>query len=242
MGNTVSPTSLIIVESHNDEAFIKLLLSTLGVDNSVELVQFLDLGRTDERPWGKNEKAITDRLSLIKGYLFQPEYGQVQRIGIIIDADTDSFADNLAIVNNSFANGLGASANLTQEGDTKVLTIVSSTGESADIEVSFFLMKGSSGTGYLETVLREIAKGSCHESDCLLEMNNCVKRKKNTAEDMRDMDKQWINYYLRSNLSNKERKKADQLVSTLIEKRGAELFNLDHALLAGLKAYLQQFA
>lgn len=241
MGKTTPFQSIIIVESLNDKAFIDLLLKAEG--SNAESVAFLDLARTQEsQHWGKNEKALKDRLTIIKGQLFQPIYGQVTRIGIIIDADSDSFEKNQQIIQEAIKNGLGVTVFITKEGEeTPPIEVTNDSGEAATIRLSFFLMKDTTGTGYLETVLRAIATGTCAACECLQEINACVEGK--IQRTLGNFDKQWISYYLRHKVSNKDRKKGDELpTSALLEKYGKELFNLDDELLDGLRKYLAQFA
>jgi len=83
--------NLLIVESPNDGAFIKLLLAAKPSDQlelrAIDESEFMDLAREEGKGlWGKNLETIADRLETIKGHLSKKEEcAAVGKIGLILD-------------------------------------------------------------------------------------------------------------------------------------------------------------
>jgi len=238
--------NLIIVESPNDAAFIKLILDSLTITNTetvpinpTEIDHLHNFVGTDgEEKRGKD--ALPEKIEMLKRELLT-RYAQLQHISVIVDIDTPKSPNggkdkSLQLINNSFERAFSVSPNL-MEVATHATISTSISGENVTIDVFCFLIQDETGSGNLDILLKKIAIKYCVECDCLEVMNRCVVEK--TDKTMLDFTKQWVNYYLRSNASKKQLKNAEKRPHEVITEQGKDIFDLNHSLLGELKSYLQ---
>lgn len=238
--------NLIIVESPNDEAFIRLLLNHLSIKNTetatihpTEIEHLHNfIGSDGKEKRGKD--ALPEKIEILKRQLLT-RYPQLIHIAIILDIDTPKSPNggkekSLQLINDSFLKAFSSPLHLTDV-STKTPIDVNISGEIVHLEISCFFVGDETGEGNLDIVLKKVAQHPCPECDCLEIMNQCVSHK--TGNPMRDFTKQWVNYYLRSQASKNQLKDAEKRLHKVITEKGNILFNLDHPFLHGIKAYLQ---
>lgn len=236
--------TLIIVESPNDEAFIRLLLNNLSL-SSVEVEPIETIGIENlhkiEGTDIRGKSALDEKIDKLKGQLRIEKYSKVEHISVILDSDsppTGGVQKSIELVNNAFGSRLRVYPNFTHEAEQKKIT-ANIGGELISISVSCYFVKMENGEGHLDMVLKAIATKvnevlycQCME-DVLLP---CVQQKGGTIG---DFEKQWINFYIRSFATPKQLKSADGLLPKLIVDKGKDIFDLDHKLLKGLNNYLK---
>lgn len=237
---------LIIVESPNDEAFIRLLLSHLSIKNTAtstirptEIEHLHNFKGSDGKP-KRGKDTLPEKIEILKRDLLI-RYPQLRHIAIILDIDTPKSSNggkekSLQLINTSFLKAFNISLDLTDT-STKVSTNVTISSETIHLEVSCFFVGDETGEGNLDVVLKKIAKYPCPECECLEIMNECVGHK--TGSPMGDFTKQWVNYYLRSQASKSQLKDAEKRLHEVIIDNGEILFDLHHPFLHEIKEYLQ---
>ncbi len=152
--NTPNPAkSILIVESHNDAAFIRLLLSELDIHADLSVViedlhKFLDESGKEQR----GKEAIGKKLKSIRRSL-EKKYPNAQKLGVILDFDSAprwDFEKNLALVNAAFAGAFDTDEHLfSKEAE---LVEVGAEEHSQQLQAACFFTKDSSGTGNLDTL------------------------------------------------------------------------------------------
>ena len=238
-------STLLIVESPNDKAFMELLLaqpqaaeiSTIQPTEIEHLHNFLGTDGKEKR--GKT--ALSQKLQVTRSELSKTK-AHIQHVAVIVDADSPPHggqAQSLALINRAFEEAFGVDPRFSAPGEV-ITPTVDLLGEKISLSLSCFLMQDATGEGNLDTVLKAIASRSCVESDCLEEMNRCVEAQ--TGQPMRDFTKQWVNYYLRSFAHKKQLNNAEARLHEVISAHGRDMFDLDAPLVAGLKAYLRRIA
>lgn len=235
--------TLIIVESPNDEAFIRLLLKHLGLTSvevdSIETIGIENLHKiegTDIR--GKS--ALDEKIDRLRGDLLL-NYAQVEHISVILDSDsppTGGVQKSIELVNSAFGSRLGAYPGLTKEAEPKKIT-VNVGGELIPLTVSCFFIKMENGEGHLDLVLKAISTKGAEVSYCVCLEEQLVPCMKEKGEPIKDFEKQWNNAYLRHFATKKQRNEAEERLKDVIVEKGREIFNLEHKLLTELKAYLK---
>jgi hypothetical protein len=194
--------TLIIVESPNDEAFIRLLLNNLSLSTvEVEPIETIGIENlhkiegTDIR--GKS--ALDEKIDRLRGQLRIEKYSKVEHISIILDSDSapsGGVQKSIELVNNAFGFRLGEFPNFTNEAEQKNIT-ANISGELIPLTVSCFFIKMENGEGHLDMVLKAIAKkgGEVEYCVCMEEqLQPCMTAK---GKPIKDFEKQWVNYYLR---------------------------------------------
>lgn len=236
--------TIFIVEADNDKAFINLMLQTLGIlgpevrtlhSMSIETLHLVE-GSED-----RGKTALAARLGQVKNQLRMGKYENVSHIGIILDIDAPpdwTYDKNVALIRKSVGKIMGVYPDFSEEGQP-ISVNANVFGEIIPLTFSFYLMKDSSGTGNLDTVLKAIAKGGNAATKCLEELSQCVNGKQKTP--LGNFEKQWIHFYLRGAADKDQKEDWERRQHEIIRDRGADLFNLDHETIAPLRAYLAQF-
>ena len=238
---------LFIVESRNDEAFIRIILKDLLVKNAEIFVLdnfgFETLHHIEATEF-RGKKALDERLERLKGQLQFGNYQYIKHLSIILDADSPKdgggLPESIKLVNQAFGKGLKLYPEFTAEGQFRTLSLNLS-GENFEFSASCFFLKTENGEGHLDTVLKAIACKSAPESECLEALwLPCVEGK--TGKGLSNFEKLWINFYVRAHATSKQKGAMEEKFPEVIEKMGAEIFNLNHPVLNDLKAYLKSFS
>lgn len=241
----MSVRNLIIIEANSDAAFVNLLLAHVHAAqtelNVIETTAFEPMGRAEGSAEMRGKTALKEMLDEMKGDLLADKYKEVEHIGIILDMDSPpdwNFEENKKLINDAIGASMGTFPNFTGE-NSPVLVNTRIGGDNIPLSFSFFLMKDASGTGNLDTVLKAIAKGKNAATECLEQLSECVDGKIKTP--LGNFEKQWVNLHLRE-VANKDQKSDwERRQHEIIRDRGADLFDLEHADIAPLRAYLAQF-
>jgi len=247
--------SILIVESHNDAAFIHLLLNKLGVDAELSIVvehlhKFLDESGEERR----GKEAIGEKLKTVRREL-EKKFSNVEKLGVILDFDFPhnwNKAKNLQLINTSIASAFGAQPTISEEGQFVTIdTLGLEAGYEGEIQVACFFTKDSSGEGNLDTLLLEIRANQAVEvpyADCLVLWRDCVNQSDSKLKvSPGTFRKIWLGNFLRSKAKElgKEGEKIlkdfDDKQSEVISKLGPSVFDLEHDALNPLRDFLMLF-
>jgi hypothetical protein len=213
--------SIILTEGVDDKAFIGALLKNTAVDfEEVEVSNEMG-GLT--LPNLKNALSVVKNRTIKKGY---------QKIGIIIDRDSDSLQQRLNFINQAL------------EGVFNVKL------ENADAPVHFrfqhLAMEISchfinlNGVPELEGYLMQIPQSPTAYADCLQQWRNCIGVDKISDKEFRKL---WVHYYVRFDTSTaEERQQGGRKCTTEYSLNNKpEHWNFNHPSLENLTNYLRLF-
>ncbi len=256
--------NVLIVESQNDAAFIRLLLDELGIGSETETVEIEHLHKFLEEEdnalrgeFEKNKKqkrgkeAIGAKLKNIKRDL-ERNYSELEKLGIILDFDASpnwNQDKNLHLVNTAMANAFGPQNAISKESEFVTVNIPSS---GSDYQIQFqtacFFNKDSSGEGNLDTLLFEIRMYPLEKvpyADCLELWRDCVNDSTSTLKVTENTyAKIWLGNFLRAKAAalGKAGKSIlsdfEAKQSDVIAKVGNSVFDLEHIALKPLRDYL----
>ena len=250
---TLPLKNILIVESFNDSAFIRLLLKDLELfpetdTEVIDLHKFPDPDNSDKILRGKT--AIGGKLKSFKGdWLTREKYREVQRLGIILDFDKESLEQNLERVNQAIRGAFGEQPKLATENEF-VKIVVAEGGVNIELRAACFFTNDSAGNGNLDTLLYEIRQhpeSLVPYADCLKNWQTCVNESDSKLKVSQDLfSKMWVSNFLRA--KDRDQPK-NQRVSgdfeakqhELIENFGSEMFDLKHAFLTSLRTFLSSF-
>lgn len=247
--------NLLIVESPNDAAFIRLLLSELGIGTETDTVVIEDLHKITDRK-GKEVRgktAIGAKLGDINANL--ENYPNLERLGIILDFDAlpnwDE-AKNLQLANTAITSAFGPQPSISTENQfVAIHTTPPGTDYDRQFQAACFFTKDSSGTGNLDTLLLEIRANPAAEvpyADCLARWRDCVNQSESKLKVSLDTyGKIWLGHFLRAQAAElgKDGKSIlndfEDKQNEVIEQVGAAVFDLHHPSLNTLRAFLKIF-
>lgn len=209
-------SNILIVESENDKYFIEALIDHINVDIQIgEPVCKIDeydclggIGKLEARL-----KTLTHRI--IKG--------EVDRVGIIFDADKVGIEDR------------------TKQIKEKVDLVFSNLPKDYRNIPFFIYIQNKDGYGELETLLKNIKSEDSTIADCLESWQNCIPDDKKLSQ--KDFDKFWIQVYQRFDCCNKkEQKQAERKCNNEVSLKQKDIYNLDSEIkeLDELKKFLKQ--
>lgn len=145
MGINIQLPVQLLVEGNDDKNFFEALSTSMGIDGNIQIQSF----------GGK------DRLrKFLMGFVLEPKFRTVTRIGIIRDADEDT--------RGAFASVCGSleSAKLPVPDECEEFTNVSPV-------VGIMILPGNNQEGMLETLLCRTIE-ACPENDCIDSFIRCV--------------------------------------------------------------------
>ena len=228
-------SNILIVESKNDKIFIEKLIEILNFDNieidepiCVDDYECLD---------GWSKTAIIRALKSLSASLPKKN---ITKIGIVIDQDKHTKQERLNLINECVEQVFTKSALLN---DVSSLIEVKS-----NFDISLQLgcyFTNVNGQGELETVLKTIKTQLSPHADCLESWRNCLKGTGKNISD-KDFDKFWISNYIRyDTCSPQESKQAGRKCGMsafdYVLKEKSHIFDFEHPVLDGLKAFLKLF-
>lgn len=199
-------SNILIVESKNDELFIRALVEHLNLAN----VQIDDKPVCEIDDYeclvGLDIKKLILRLEALKNSLPKKD---IQSLGIILDHDGKK-DQRIRMINEAFETVFDADQQIR---DTDQFVNISAKigNEVYDFTVSCFLVNVDE-KGELETLLKTIKAESSVYADCLAEWRKCVENhygsvteeaKKKILSD-KEFDKFWINNYIRFDTCTKK--------------------------------------
>ena len=224
---SVASKNILVVESHNDKFFIESLLAYL---QRVDIEVSLPICSIDEYECldGLSETKLVDRLVNLR---IESDKRGIEKIGIMIDADTKGVATQLSLVNTALEK---AKFNV-QLPDTNIWV----DDDSQALSISCHVLNVA-GFGELETVLKLIKSGDSVFADCLETWRNCLQSQAKTISD-KDFDKFWVSIYQRFDCCDKKEKKQAQRKCSFEASMKKPIWNFEHESLAELKDYLSSF-
>lgn len=241
-------SNILIVESKNDEAFMRTLIDHMNLAN-IEVDK--PICHIDEYDCmnGLNLNKVILRLEALKNSLPKK---QIDSVGIILDHDGKR-KKRIEIIDNAVENVFSANKKIEKTGE--FIEISSRIGSYRfDLKLSCFLVNVDE-RGELETLLKTIKAKPSHYADCLEKWRLCLEDNFDAVTDEekqkllsnKEFDKFWVNNYIRfDTCSKKEKKQAFRKCSIsqfeYILKTKKDIFNFDHPALNDLKSYLSSFA
>ncbi len=225
MGEYGVSKSILIVESHNDKYFFEALLDHLAINDVAvgapicRINDYECLGGID------NLKACLIELKE------RIEKDDIQRVGIILDADNKGVVSRISLINESLKT-ICLDINLNS---------INSFEKSAELDVEFACcITHVDGSGELETLLKTIKSEESTHADCLQEWKKCVEESGKTIK-QKDFDKFWISIYQRyDTCKNAEKGQVDRKCNTEASMK-KPIWNFEHTVLNDLKAFLKLF-
>jgi hypothetical protein len=217
--------SVIIVESYNDKFFIEKLRDILKLEN-IELKEPICNITDYECLGGLSETKLIQTLREVK-------FDQYQKIGIIIDADSEGIENRIALINKciKILKDIPADFEITQINEFKRI-------ESLDIEIGCYIMNVT-GNGELETVLKAIKSQDSAYADCLEAWKACLITKGKPEISQKDFDKFWVSNYLRfDTCSKKEQKQANKNCKNEVAIK-KDIWDFENPILNDLKEFLK---
>ncbi|OQY59745.1 MAG: hypothetical protein B6245_05015 [Desulfobacteraceae bacterium 4572_88] len=241
-------SNLLIVESKNDEFFVRTLIEHLNLSDvqvdahpicQVDAFECMD---------GLNAKKLHIRLMALKNQFPKRE---INAIGIILDHDGKR-EERINLINETVHNVFVTKENILDTG--RFVSASARIGEDEfHIRIACYLVNVDE-SGELETVLKAIKSADSPYADCLQAWRECVEAKKNviTPKDKarvlsdKEFDKFWLSNYIRfDTCSKKERKQADRKCSVrqleYVMKNKKDIFDFDHPVLDDFKEFLRLF-
>ena len=251
-----SVKNILIVESPNDAAFIRLLLHELAISTETETLVIEDLHKIPDQTHGKQVRGKTAVGAKLKDLSANLEnYLNLEKLGVLLDFDAlpqwDS-TKNLQLVNTAISNAFGLQSVISAESQ---LINISTTPPGTDYERQFqsacFFTKDSSGQGNLDTLLLEIRTDQAvgvPYADCLALWRDCVNQSESKLKvSASTYGKIWLGNFLRAQAAElgKDGKRIlsdfEDRQNEVIEQIGATVFDLNHPSLTGLRAFLEIF-
>ncbi len=241
-------SNLLIVESKNDELFIRAVIEHLN----------LPYIQVDKHPIchingfecmeGLNSKKLEERLTALKNQLHKKE---VEAIGIILDHDGKR-EERINLINEAVNSIFETDENILETG--KFISVNAKVGnDNFSLKIACYLMNVNEN-GELETVLKFIKSKDSPYADCLDNWRNCVENRLNasTSEEKqkilsdKEFDKFWLNNYIRfDTCSNREKKQAARKCSIrqfeYILENKKDIFDFDNPILNDFKKFLRLF-
>lgn len=224
---SVVSKNILVVESHNDKFFIESLLAHLqGINVEVSL----PICNIDEYECldGLSETKLVDRLVNLR---IESDKRGIEKIGIMIDADTKGVDAQLNLVNIALKkaqfNAKLSATNTWVYDDNQALNI------------SCHILNVA-GFGELETVLKLIKSGDSIFADCLEAWKNCLQSQEKIIS-AKDFDKFWVSIYQRFDCCTKQEKKQAERKCGFEASLRKNIWNFKHEVLNELKQYLCSF-
>jgi 5S rRNA maturation endonuclease (ribonuclease M5) len=221
-------SNLIIVESHNDQYFLQVLIDHLKLNIEVGMPvcsvdDFECLG-------GLSEKRLIQSLNEIKSKIEKENY---QKIGVLVDADEVGIDERVALVQRAMT---AAGADVTPNA---INTLTSCPAWEVELAIGITHFEGN---GELETLLKKIKNQDSTYANCLEAWKQCLDKQGKTIK-QKDFDKFWLNNYFRyDTCSEHEQEQAGRKCTKQAAFEKAGIWDLEHSALDDLKTFLRLFA
>ncbi|MDM8526020.1 hypothetical protein QUF80_21820 [Desulfococcaceae bacterium HSG8] len=231
-------SSVLIVESKNDEAFIRALVEHMNLRDIQFDEPICSIGDY-ECLEGLNLKKLILALDFLKSRL---PLEDITSIGIILDHDGQR-EKRIELINTAINEVFEAAGQISDTGKFVPVSAMID-GEITGLKLACFLTHVDE-KGELETILKAIKAKPSPYADCLEAWKACLK---DAGKDMSDknFDKFWLDNYIRfDTCSRKEKKQAGRKCSMrhfdYIMKNKRNIWNFDHPVLEDFKAFLGLF-
>ena len=186
-------SNIVIVESKNDAIFMKAMVEFLSCDIQIEPPIYIDYECLE----GLSETKLITTLKALEADLQKRD---IEKIGIIIDIDTDSEQERLELVNKCIKQVFESE---TLSSTKQFIDICGDNGTKAKL-ACYFTNVG--GKGELETLLKAIKAEDSPYADCLDSWKTCIESLGKKIN-QKDFDKFWISNYIRYDTCSKQDQK-----------------------------------
>lgn len=216
-------SNLIVVESHNDQYFLEVLIKHLNL--SVEVGSPICSVDDYECLGGLSEEKLTLRLNEVK-------FDRYSKIGVLVDADDVGVQSRLDLVKRAL---IAAGVTVSPESCNQ-LSYCPVSKVYVAIGVNHV-----DGKGELETLLKLIKAQPSIYADCLSAWKKCLEDQ-GVELKQKDFDKFWLNNYFRFDTCSKHERRSASIKCT---KQAAfikeNIWDLNHSALDDLKSFLILF-
>ncbi|MBL0687840.1 MAG: hypothetical protein JJV94_08510 [Sulfurospirillum sp.] len=210
----------LIVESINDKYFIAKLIEKLNINIKIDE----PLNNTDEL-------ICLDGIGNLKIKLITMKLENINKLGIILDADCAGIESRLGYINSTLKN-LKIDIELDKINEFKK-------DNKKDLEIASHILNVN-GKGELEDILYSIKTKDATFADCLNSWRECLKGKDKKISD-KDFLKFQINNYIRFDTCSKEDKKQMHKNCDFKASMQKDIWDFDHENLDSLKEFLRLF-
>lgn len=226
-------SNILIVESKNDEIFMKAMVEFLNCDIQVEPPIYID---DYEKLEGLSEEKLTTTLKALEADLQKRD---IEKIGIIIDLDRDSEPKRLEWVNKCIQQVFEAE---TLSSTKQFIDISGDNGTNAKLACYF---TNFGGKGELETLLKAIKARESPHADCLDSWKTCIENQGKEIN-QKHFDKFWVSIYLRyDTCSIQEQKQAGRKCSmsgfNYVMEHKKDIWDWNNPALDDLKEFFKLF-
>lgn len=211
----------IIVESHNDRAFIEKIINDLELEN-------IDIS---EPLCNIDEFICLDGLGNLEKKLKDMKLDELEKLGILIDADEIGVETRISEINEIFKKvGIEVELKSINEFQKDVKN---------DVEISCHILN-IDDRGSLDHILKAIAKSPSKYADCLEAWKECLKEEGENISDTVFI-KFWVNNYLRFDTCSKEEEKQISKRCNLEKALEKDVWDFANPALDSLKDFLKLF-
>lgn len=182
--------TIFIVESKNDEFFIRTLVDHLKItDSDVQSIKSMDIGYECLGGLG----SLKEKLKSIKIKIAKDG---ISKIGIILDQDKETKEGRLKFINDN-VNEVFNINSLIIKNTNEFVTIITDKGDDgAEFLLSCHLIGVDDNGGELEDILKKIKTQPSQYADCLFnQWSKCVRKEKELTE--KELVKIWVQFYIR---------------------------------------------
>ncbi|MEG4026498.1 DUF3226 domain-containing protein [Microcoleus sp. S13C4] len=228
-------SNIIIVESKNDEAFMKAMIEVLNYDIHVEEPICIE---KYESLKGLSEEQLRNTLKELKAEMEKND--DIEKIGIIIDMDNHSEQERVEFVNKCIKDVFDSE---TLSSTKQFIDICGDNGTKAQLACYFTNVEGK---GELETLLKAIKARESPYADCLDSWRSCIEEKEGKKIKQKDFDKFWISNYIRyDTCSKKEQQQVEKKCSMhgfdYVMEHKKDIWDWDNPALDDLKEFFKLF-
>jgi hypothetical protein len=230
--------NLLIVESKNDQFFLKALIDYLNL-TEIQLGEPICIDEDDYKCLqGSDRKKLITALKEVRTDL---ESREIDKIGIIVDQDLLLKEERIGFLRDCIEQIYPDVEKITETSQLYRLMII----EERVIEFACYFINVE-GRGELETILKKIKSQDSTYADCLEAWQTCLSQQGKPYLEKKDFDKFWVSNYLRfDTCSDEEKKQAGRKCSMsgfdYVMKNKPHIWNFDHEVLNELKDFLQLF-
>ena len=227
--------NILIVESKNDKHFFQAIIRKLNLD--IEIAAPIRVSDEDYLEMnGLDKKKLQDALKNLQASI---QRGEIEKVGVIIDIDSEQEGDKISFVNECIQDVFPDS-----ESFREVNKFINLNFEDFNVQFACYFTN-LDGQGELETVLKAIKQKESIHADCLESWKSCLDSNGKTIKN-KDFDKFWVDIYIRfDTCSRNDKKQAGRKCSMrafdYVMESKTEIWDLNHPKLDNLKLFLRLF-
>ena len=222
--------NILIVESKNDKHFVEALVKWMNISDqfsaeSLCIDEYECLG-------GLNLKNLTSHIDTIAKKTNKQGIGS---IGILVDADSESLKDRLAMISKAVSDGFADTINIAESGKFYQFKY-----DNCNFQIACELMNVN-GKGELETVLKAIKKKDSVHADCMDVWRDCL-TKNEIVLSVKEFDKFWIQVYQRYDCCDKDEREQAGKECNDVRSYEKNIYDFGHDLLKNLREFLTKLS